>query len=165
VLTELGISTRLIKRLVCISGGEDVGKQRRNPRRASGVVYSNGKDKSKWREWSMKTQAVGTVEKMGKDALFLNDFKLAELTGAAEQYTLSKEEQVKFDTNASAWTYLTSACKGKAFNIVGTCIQDVKTQQEAFNIYHRPCGDSSSTAFLNFLVTVKVYRCCFPDFL
>jgi hypothetical protein len=36
----------------------------------------------------------------------------------AEQTVLTKEEQVKVDTNQSAWTYLILACKENAFTIM-----------------------------------------------
>jgi hypothetical protein len=66
----------------------------------------------------MKTQATGTGNKLEME--LLNDFKIAGLTGLAEQQTLSKEEQVKFDANASTWTYLMLACKGKAFKKIAS---------------------------------------------
>jgi hypothetical protein len=47
----------------------------------------------------------------------VNDYKIV---GLAEQKVLTKEEQVKVDTNQSAWTYLILACKENAFNAVAS---------------------------------------------
>jgi hypothetical protein len=57
----------------------------------------------------------------------LNDYKIA-IAALAEQTVLTKEKQVKVDTNQSAWTYLILACKENAFNIVAS-VNDEDTHQ------------------------------------
>jgi hypothetical protein len=101
---------------------EQIKMSEENDDRTSGgestrVVNFNGEDKTKYREWSMKTEAIGQTKKWAK--VLLNNFKIAELNKKEEeQEALTKEEKNKLETNASAWTYLVLACKGKAFNIV-----------------------------------------------
>jgi hypothetical protein len=56
----------------CTSGGESIR-----------VVNFNGEDKTKYREWSMKTEAIGQTKKWAK--VLLNDFKIAELNKKEEE--------------------------------------------------------------------------------
>jgi hypothetical protein len=50
------------------------------------------------------------------------------MASLAEQTVLTKEEQVKVDTNQSAWTYLILSCKENAFSIVAS-VNDVDAHQ------------------------------------
>jgi hypothetical protein len=63
------------------------------------VVYFYGDNKTKYREWSLKTEAIGQAKKWGK-ALLAKEYKIAELTrkDEDEELTLTKTEQLKFDT-------------------------------------------------------------------
>jgi hypothetical protein len=82
------------------------------------VILFYGINKSKWREWSMKTCAIGSSNSW-KSAL-LNDYEIVKL---AEKVTPTKAEQVKINANQSAWTYLILACKEEAYSIVA-CVDD-----------------------------------------
>jgi hypothetical protein len=63
------------------------------------VVYFYGDDKTKYREWSLKTEAIGQAAKKWCKAL-AKEYKIAELTrkDKDEELTLTKTEQLKFDT-------------------------------------------------------------------
>jgi hypothetical protein len=78
-----------------------------------GVVYFDGTDKTKWREWKLKTLAIGHVKNWKK--AFLIDCIIIELAVKEEKNT---EDITKIKANNTAWFYLIMACKGKAFNII-----------------------------------------------
>jgi hypothetical protein len=77
------------------------------------VVYFDGTDKTKWREWKLKTLAIRHVKNWKK--AFQTDRKIVELEAKEEKTT---EDIVNINANNTAWTYLTMVYKGKAFNIV-----------------------------------------------
>ena len=77
------------------------------------VVTFDGEDKTKWREWKLKTLAIGKVKKWNKAFLF--DCDIVALEKKAEK---DKEDVHKIKENDHAWTNLMMACKGKAFSIV-----------------------------------------------
>jgi hypothetical protein len=77
------------------------------------VVYFDGTDKTKLREWKLKTLIIGHVKNWKK--AFQTDSKIFELEAKEEKTT---EDIVKINANSTSWIYPIMACKGKAFNII-----------------------------------------------
>jgi hypothetical protein len=85
------------------------------------VVYFDGTDKTKWREWKIKSLAIGKVK--GWKKAFLVDCQITKLE-LKDDADKTAEDKANIKANDNAWSYLMMACKSKAFNIVAAVQND-----------------------------------------